>query len=754
MKSQVTDAFLVSVVLPLTTFSILCYEIALTRLFAYVFTYHLTAMAVSFAMFGLGAGAYVRVQWLCRLPQRALVVAAHLFASVSLLALYVVLMLTHNAPVVIGVSALPFAFAGVAVSHYYEVRRSAGAAATYALDLLGAAVACIASVFLLVGFGVDGVLLVLAGLSGVAALLASVRAETARRGPHLLLASLCCIVPAAAYVLRSHWPDPLINRHSSMDKPLPRLLRERGKLVDTAWSAVGRADLYERPDEPDEKLILADATNSTVLPRQPDEADRLRFRDFFAFLPYAVAPVRTALILGSGAGLEVSLARTAGVADVDAVELNPAIIRLVRRWQRFAGPIYDQPGVTLFVDEARKFVLTRQRRYDLIQMSLVLTGSPQTGTYALAEAYLYTKEAFRSYLDHLEPTGWLAIIDDSFERTLKNTVTAAAVLQQTLGVRSDEAMQRVAVLFDPSESEGGYKFLLVVSPAPLSVEQMTQLAQEVTRRHLSWLWLDAVAAHPDFQTLADKGAQAFARASALNLEPPTDDKPYLNNFAKAPAAVLELLAPYLAVSALMVAALLAMFVTDLTARGAAGRRATALAALYGVGFMFMELALLHKLTLAIGGPTYVLCVLLFSLFLYCGLGSLVFARFAVVLRSWVGSFAIVVAVVGVITSEVIERCYRLEGVSSSVLRVACVLALVAPIGFSLGAPFSDLLRRRAGSDDRRVAYLWAVNGIGSVLGGSLTLILDLFFGAHIVLLAGSALYFLAWTIDRSAALPP
>ena len=164
--------------------------------------------------------------------------------------------------------------------------------------------------------------------------------------------------------------------------------------------------------------------------------------------------------------------------------------------------------------------------------------------------------------------------------------------------------------------------------------------------------------------------------------------------------------------------------------------------------MLMEMGLLHKLTLAVGGPVYVLCVLLFALLLYCGLGSLGSARLAPAFRPRLGSFAIVVALVGVVTAEVIERCYRLENVSSPVLRVACVLTIVAPIGLSLGAPFPDLLRRYGRSDDRRIAYLWAVNGVGSVLGGGLTLILSLVLGGHAVLLAGSALYLLAWTIDR------
>src|SRR5206468_9226088 len=133
----------------------------------------------------------------------------------------------------------------------------------------------------------------------------------------LLLAALLCLLPEAAYAVRAQWPDPLLNRHSSAEKQLPRLLRAQGKVVDTAWSAVGRADLYQTPNDPD-KLIFADAMNSTVL--LADGAEELE--NLFASLPHVIAPVRTALILGSGAGLEVRVAREAGVADVEAVELN------------------------------------------------------------------------------------------------------------------------------------------------------------------------------------------------------------------------------------------------------------------------------------------------------------------------------------------------------------------------------------------------------------------------------------------------
>jgi hypothetical protein len=745
------DALCVAVLLPLTTFSVLSCEIVLTRLFAYIFSYHMTALAVSLAVFGLGAGAWVRVRWLSARAQSRLAAQAHLAMGVSLIALYLLLMLTHDEKVVVLASMLPFFFAGVAVSHYYQVRRAERAAATCALDLAGAAAACATSLFLLRGLGGDGALLLLAALSGGLAALAATRVAGPRRVARLVPAAGCSLLAVVLWLASAQLPDPLLNSVSGGDKQLPQLLRAQGRVTDSAWSAVGRADLFQSPHEED-RLIFSDAMNSTVFLA----ADPQGLQGLFAALPFALAPVRSALIVGSGAGLEVRVARAAGVADIEAVELNDAIIRLVRKWQSFGGPIYEQPGVKLAVEEGRKYVLTQSRRYDLIQMSLVLTATAQSGTYALAEGYLYTEEAFRSYLDHLEPGGALAMIDDSYERTLRNAVTAVTVLQRSLGLRSEEAMKHVAVVFNARPREPGYKYLLLVSPTALSEARLQRLNAEVPRWPLQALWLPGLAGNQAYRSLSEQGTAAFLSAAELDYSPPTDDRPYLNFFAKTPRQTVEALAPYLGLSLLMAAVLVAMGAARASRRVAGGRRPLVLASLYGVGFMFIELGLLHKLTLAAGGPTHVLSILLFALLLYCGLGSLLFGRFAGALRRVLGAPAILVTIVGVATTEIVERVYRLEGISSPVLRAACVMALVAPIGLCLGAPFPDLLRRHGQADERRVAFLWAVNGIASVLGGSLSLVLLPTLGGHVLLLAGCAVYLGAWAVDRRGALvhPP
>lgn len=51
-------------------------------------------------------------------------------------------------------------------------------------------------------------------------------------------------------------------------------------------------------------------------------------------------------------------------------------------------------------------------------------------------------------------------------------------------------MKHVAVIFNP-QREPGYKYLLLVSPMPLSDERIRRFAAEIHRRSLRAIWSDA-----------------------------------------------------------------------------------------------------------------------------------------------------------------------------------------------------------------------------------------------------------------------
>jgi hypothetical protein len=69
----------------------------------------------------------------------------------------------------------------------------------------------------------------------------------------------------------------------------------------------------------------------------------------------------------------------------------------------------------------------------------------------------------------------------------------------------------------------------------------------------------------------------------------------------------------------------------------------------------------------------------------------------------------------------------------------------APLPLALGA-----IARRAGG---RIAWLWAINGAGSVLGSVLATLVGLHFGIRATLLVGASFYVVALVLSRRVGSP-
>src|SRR5436853_5305015 len=139
----------------LSSFAALLLELALTRLFSVVLSYHFAFLAISVALLGLGAGgvfAYVRKPWLEQWTSRQLgqrLCAAN--AVVTLIVLEIVLHLPISLELTRGnfakltvlylASAVPFFFTGLLFSVVFA-RETKGIGSIYASDLLGEALAC------------------------------------------------------------------------------------------------------------------------------------------------------------------------------------------------------------------------------------------------------------------------------------------------------------------------------------------------------------------------------------------------------------------------------------------------------------------------------------------------------------------------------------------------------------------------------------------------------------------------------------
>jgi SAM-dependent methyltransferase len=115
-------------------------------------------------------------------------------------------------------------------------------------------------------------------------------------------------------------------------------------------------------------------------------------------------PFEDVLIIGSGSGNDVSRALQWGARRVDAVEIDPVILRLGKTYH-LDGPYHD-PRVSAVVDDGRNFLRSTKRKYDLVIYALVdsLVLHSSYSNIRL-ESYLFTRQAFEDVRRVLKPGG-------------------------------------------------------------------------------------------------------------------------------------------------------------------------------------------------------------------------------------------------------------------------------------------------------------------------------------------------------------
>ena len=141
---------------------------------------------------------------------------------------------------------------------------------------------------------------------------------------------------------------------------------------------------------------------------------------FYAY-PYDHLPAGPGdvLIVGAGSGNDVALALSKGATHVDAVEIDPVLQRLGR--DLHPEHPYQDPRVSVHIDDGRAFLERTHATYDLILFALPDSLTLVSGQGGLRlESYLFTTEAMRTVRGHLRPDGAFSMYNyyrsDVFER--------------------------------------------------------------------------------------------------------------------------------------------------------------------------------------------------------------------------------------------------------------------------------------------------------------------------------------------------
>jgi SAM-dependent methyltransferase len=122
-------------------------------------------------------------------------------------------------------------------------------------------------------------------------------------------------------------------------------------------------------------------------------------------IPYHFYPQPPAvLILGSGMGNDVAAALRNGAGQITAVEIDPLILKLGRKFH-FEQP-YASPRVRPVLDDARSYIENSGDRFDLIVFSLLDSHTTSSHfTNIRIDNYVYTSEALLAAKRMLKPDG-------------------------------------------------------------------------------------------------------------------------------------------------------------------------------------------------------------------------------------------------------------------------------------------------------------------------------------------------------------
>ncbi|HEX6112366.1 MAG TPA: hypothetical protein VFZ10_08665 [Geminicoccaceae bacterium] len=781
---------------------VLAYEVLLARLFSIVQWYHFAYMVISIALLGYGASgtflALVRERLEAR-ASAAFAVSAALFGITAVACFAIAQRLPFNALELIwdphqllylgalyAILFVPFfcgaVCVGIALACFAEpVGR------IYRADLLGAGTGALGILGVLFLVMPSRALELIGALGLLAAALASL-AEANRRARLRALAYVGGAV-VVAFALPSAWTALQLSPY----KGLSQALRVPGTEVEVERSSpLGLLSAARSPEvpfrhapglslnnliEPAAQIgVFTDGDSLSPITAFAGDLEPLGYLDSTtAALPYHLLDQPKVLVLGAGAGAQVLLALYHGAEPIDAVELNPQLVELVRgRYAEFAGNLYGRPEVRMHIGEARGFVAAAEDRYDLIQVPLLdAFAAAAAGTVSLNESFVYTVEAFDTYLDHLADGGYLAIT-----RWLKLPPRDSAKLFLTalraLERRGAPEPARHLALIRSWETT-----TLLVRNGPLTAADIERIRTFANERSFDLAYYPGMSANeanrynllqePYFYEATQaliQNPESFLEQYKFDLTPATDDRPYFFDFFKW-RALPELWAVsaqsggalldwgYLILSAtLLQAALLSLLLVvlplwlGLERKPSAGRsRIVAYFGAIGLAFLFVEIASIQRFTLFLAHPLYAIGVVLAGFLVFAGIGSGVAPALERRLAgSRLGALGLAIGAIvllAVIYILALPPLFAVLIALPDLAKIALSLALIAPLAFFMGMPFPLALARLRASTPHLVPWAWGINGCASVLSAILATLLAMTFGTRVVVLAAAVLYLLA-----------
>jgi spermidine synthase len=560
--------------------STLIVEVCLTKFLSYKVFHHLTFAILSMVILSFGAAgilSYVKPKRFGLSTPDTFESAgfyAAAYAAVLCIVIPVFCFLPSTNRMLLGIPQLtswaipcflallsaPFFLAGICITQTLSCSRHS-VATIYFVDLLAASLGVAACPMLLEQLGGYGTMALSSGLGLVAACAYWWRSWK-EHTPWKVGTVLAAVLAISGCVAYPAWAASLFGTDiiSPRDAATYFVLHFFGKFERTHWNAIARADVSRTGTANESsvykfglndrwletpilgRVILFDGGANTRQFKQVGPISQAKYlEDALWATPYAVRPdCRAALILGGGGGLDILVAKYRKIPQVDVVEMNPTMYKIL------LGKLDDPDGsysswlqsdgttaVRVIHDEARHFATAaKPANYDVIHASGVDTLTAiQTGGMSLVENYLYTVDAVKDYARLLKPDGLLSLTH--WRKTGPNTalrmfMTYLAYLD-SVGVK--DPWNHVAVIAGKEWTDSLMKL------TPFTHEELQRLRDFAKQSNFTILFdpetrishgdnFERVYSEMGFLSAQDRVKAIQAARDQSIPEPVTDDRPY------------------------------------------------------------------------------------------------------------------------------------------------------------------------------------------------------------------------------------
>ncbi|OLS01971.1 spermidine synthase family protein [Tissierella creatinophila] len=727
--------------------SLFLYEILITRLLSAMLLKHLVFFTISLSILGLGVGGFIAYRYTEKILYEKLSMLLGLSYIGTVMMIYRLPYIKVYALYAL-ISSIPFIIGGMILSLVFLNNKEISNK-LYFSDLLGSTLGSILIIPLMDNLGFMKTLFLITSLAVISniILLSRTNHKKNRIVSGLVLVALMVLIfqgeilGELEYNFTAYFTSPttVIEHLKIMDNP-------DVKVSYTKWDSISRTDVVDESE--DQKIIITDGGAGAPMLKFDGDLDKVEYlENEIEFLPFSIGDNEDTLLIGSGGGKDILLALLGGSKAIDAVEINPGTIDAALEFKDFNGDIYNQRGVNTYIDDGRNFIEKTEKKYNNIYLSMVMTNSVNNGGLSMSENYIYTKEAYRTYFEHLKDDGYLSFMFHDVQDMYKGINTGIEVLLDR-GIKREDIPNHFVVVnnltLDMAEEYQNFIDMPVVvfkkqQFTSKEIESISNKAMAQNRRIENIPGKVYIDVYYKYST-GEIDLSDIYKGMPINTIPATDDKPFFFDFGKGiPLTLLGLFMIILSVT----------LVIYKKVKESEIYKSTLYFGTIGVGFMMIEIPLIQKSMLFLGNPTKSFSYVLFSLLLSCGIGSYYSNKkiFNIKIKHRQIIFMIipVLTILLQIVIPIMISKYRIVGDGFKLLLLA---GLLFPLGFFLGMAFpKGIAKLNANKQERYIPLMWGINGILSVMGSVLALIISMKLGFTVANLIGGLLYLSVFIFD-------